>query len=140
MSSYIKNTSTFKKREARFSDVSIGFGLNPFNKDLTRLTDVDAVKRSIKSLVMTNKYERLLDPEIGGNIRAMLFEPMSPLSEGILEDYIKEVIENYEPRAILISVVVQSNFDSNSFIVTITFRVDTSEALQVVDFLLERVR
>lgn len=91
MSSYIKNTSAFKKRDARFSDISIGFGINPFNKDLTRLTDVDAVKRSIKSLVMTNKYERLLDPDLGGNIRAMLFEPMSPLMEGIFRIILKKL-------------------------------------------------
>ena len=140
MSSYIKNTSTFKKKDARFSDVSIGFGVNPFTKDLTRLTDVDSVKRSIKSLIMTNKHERLLDPDIGGNIRALLFEPMIPLTESIVEDYIKEVIKNYEPRATLISVVVQSNYDNYSLNVTITFKVDTSEQLQVVDFLLERVR
>lgn len=140
MSNYIKNTSTFAKKNARYSDISIGFGLNPFNEDVTRITDVDAVKRSVKSLVMTNKYERLLDPVIGGNIRALLFEPMSPLTESILEDYITETLKNYEPRCILESVIIQANYDNNAYNVTITFRVDTSENLQTLDFLLERVR
>ena len=140
MSNYIKNTSTFARKNARYSDISIAFGLNPFNEDVTRVTDVDAVKRSVKSLVLTDKYERLLDPDIGGNVRRMLFEPMTPLTEGVLQDYITEVIENYEPRCILESVTIQANYDNNAYSVTIRFRVDTSENVQTLDFLLERVR
>jgi phage baseplate assembly protein W len=140
MSNYIKNTAAFTKKNARYSDISIGFGINPFSKDLTRVTDVDAVKRSVKSLVLTDKFERILDPDIGGNIRAALFEPMSPLTETILEDYITETINNYEPRCILESVIIQANYDNNAYNVTITFRVDTSEGLQSLSFLLERVR
>jgi phage baseplate assembly protein W len=140
MSNYTKNTAAFAKKNARYSDISIGFGINPFSKDLNRITDVDAVKRSVKSLVLTDKFERILDPDIGGNVRAALFEPMSPLTETILEDYITETIENYEPRCILESVIIQANYDNNAYNVTITFRVDTSEGLQSLSFLLERVR
>jgi len=140
MSSYIKNTPAFTRKNARYSDISIAFGLNPFNKDVTRVTNVDAVKRSVKNLVLTDKYERLLDPDIGGNVRQSLFEPMTPLTQGIIQDYIIEVIENYEPRCLLESVVVEGNPDFNSYSVTIRFRVDTSENIQSLDFLLERVR
>lgn len=140
MSSYIKNTPTFAKKNARYSDVSIAFGLNPFTEDVTRITDVDAVKRSVKNLVLTDKYERLLDPDIGGDVRRTLFEPMTPLTEGVLQDYITEVIENYEPRCLLESVTIQSNYDNNAYSVTIRFRIDTSENIQTLDFLLERVR
>lgn len=140
MSNYIKTTSTFARTNAKYSDVSIGFGYNPFTKDVNRLTDVDSVKRSVKSLVLTDKFERLLDPEIGGNLRSLLFSPATPLTESIVEDYITEVIENYEPRAILEQVVVQANYDTNSYNVTIRFRMDTSEDVQTLDFLLDRVR
>lgn len=140
MSSYIKNTPAFARKNARYSDISIAFGLNPFNEDVTRVTNVDAVKRSVKNLVLTDKYERLLDPDIGGNVRQSLFEPMTPLTEGIIQDYITEVIENYEPRCLLESVVVDANPDYNTYSVTIRFRIDTSENIQSLDFLLERVR
>jgi phage baseplate assembly protein W len=138
MSNYTKNLPS--KKNPRFTDISIGFGLNPFNEDVVRITDADSVKRSIKSLILTDKYERLLDPDIGGNIRASLFEPMTPISENILENYIIECIENYEPRAILQSVFIQANYDNNSYNVTITFKIDTSETLQSLEFTLERVR
>lgn len=140
MSNYTKSTAAFAKNNAKYSDLSIGFGVSPFSRDITRITDVDAVKRSVKSLVLTDKFERLLDPDIGGNIRAALFEPMSPLTESILEDYITETINNYEPRCILESVIIQANYDNNAYNVTITFRIDTSEGLQSLDFLLQRVR
>lgn len=140
MSNYIKTTSTFAKTNARYSDFGISFGLNPFSKDINRLTDVDAVKRSVRSLVMTDKFERLLDPELGGNLRSLLFSPATPLTETIIEDYITEVINNYEPRAILEQVVVQGNYDTNSYNVTIRFRINTSEDVQTLDFLLDRVR
>jgi phage baseplate assembly protein W len=140
MSNYTKTTAAFIKKNARYSDLSIALGINPFSGDLNRVIDVDAVKRSVKNLVLTDKFERILDPDIGGNVKASLFEPMSPLTETILQDYIVEVIENYEPRAILEDVVIEANYDNNSYNVTITFRIDTSEDPQVLTFALERVR
>lgn len=140
MSNYIKNTPSFIRKNARYSDISINFGLNPFNEDVTRVLDIDAVKRSIKSLVLTNKYERLLDPDIGGNIRALLFEPMSAMTSGVLQDYITDAIKNYEPRAVLESVVADPDYDRNSYEVTIKFRVNSVEQPQTLAITLERVR
>ncbi len=140
MPSYTKTTSAFIKKSARYSDLSIALGFNPFSGDLNRVTDVDAVKRSVKNLILTDKFERLLDPNIGGNVRATLFEPMSALTETTLKDYITEVIENYEPRAILQDVIIEGNYDLNSYNVTIVFRIDTSEDTQALTFELERVR
>ena len=140
MSNYIKTTSSFIQRNVRYSDISIGFGLNPFTEDVTRVTEVDAVKRSIRSLVLTDKYERLLDPDIGGNVRALLFEPMNGITSGILQDYIQETITNYEPIAILEQVFVQPDYDRNSYEVTIRFTINSTEETQEFAFFLERVR
>jgi phage baseplate assembly protein W len=140
MSSYTKTTSSFLKRNVRYSDLSINFGKNPFNSDVNRITEVDSVKRAIKSLVLTNRYERLLDPQIGGNIRALLFEPISALTTTVLEDYITDTIKNYEPRAILDSVVATPDYDRNSYEVTIQFRINSVEQPQVLSVALERVR
>lgn len=140
MSSYTKTTSTFIKRNVRYSDLGINFGRNPFNSDLNRITEVDSVKRAIKSLVLTNRYERLLDPGIGGNVRALLFEPMSSMTTTVLEDYITDTIKNYEPRAILDKVVATPDHDRNSYEVTIQFRINSVEQPQTLDVALERVR
>ena len=140
MSSYAKTTSTFLKNNVRYSDLSMNFGRNPFNGDLNRITEVDSVKRSIKNLILTNRYERLLNPQIGGNIRALLFEQMSSLTTSVLEDYITDVIKNYEPRAILDKVVADPDIDRNSYEVTIQFRINSVEQPQTLSVALERIR
>ena len=140
MSSYTKSTPAFIKKNVRYSDLGINFGRNPFNSDLNRITEVDSVKRSVKSLILTNRYERILNPEIGGNIRALLFEPISAMTTTVLEDYITDTIKNYEPRAILDKVVATPNYDGNSYEVTIQFRINSVEQPQSLTVALERVR
>ena len=66
--------------------------------DVNRLTDVEAVKRSVRNLINTNHYERPFHPEIGSDVRAMLFEPMTPLTALNLQRKVAEVLNNFEPR------------------------------------------
>lgn len=140
MSNYTKTTSTFIKKNVRYSDLSINLGMNPFNSDVNRVTEVDSVKRAIRTLILTNRYERLLDPRIGGNIRDLLFEPMSAMTTSVLEDYITDAIKNYEPRAILDRLTANPNYDNNSYEVTIQFRINSVEQPQTLVVSLERVR
>jgi hypothetical protein len=140
MSSYTKTTSTFIKKNVRYSDLGINFGKNPFNSDVNRITEVDSVKRAVKSLILTNRYERLLNPEIGGNIRALLFEQISAMTTTVLEDYITDTIKNYEPRVILDKVVATPDYERGSYEVTIQFRINSVEQPQTLTVALERVR
>jgi phage baseplate assembly protein W len=140
MSTYAKKTSTFIKKNVKYSDISMGFGLNPFNGDVARIIEVDAVKRSLKSLILTNKYERLLDPDIGGDVRSFLFEHMSGMTTTAMEDYISDVIKNYEPRAIIERINVAADYDRNSYEVTIVFRINSVETPQALTIAVERVR
>lgn len=138
--SYIKSTATFINKDVRYSDISLGFGKNPFNQDLVRLTEVDSVKRSIINLILTDKYERLLDPNIGGNIKGFLFEPMTGLNASVLEDYIDEVIQNYEPRATIQQITATPDYDRNSYDISIMFSINSSDTTQTLDFFLDRIR
>lgn len=140
MSNYTKTTPGFINKNVRYSDLSINFGKNPFTGDTNRITEIDSVKRSVKNLVLTNRYERILNPDIGGNIRAMLFEPMSSMTSSVLQDYITDVIKNYEPRAVLQGVLAVPDFDRNSYEVTINFRLDSVQQPQTLDITLERIR
>lgn len=137
---HARKTSAAIKYTEKYSDFTIGFGLNPFDGDIAKITDIDAVKRSIVSLVLTDKYERLLDPRIGSSVKKMLFEPMSGLTSMMLKNYIEECITNYEPRAAVEQVIVQPDYDRNSYYVTINFSIRSEEEVQVVQFLLERIR
>lgn len=127
-------------QEPRYSDFNTAFSPHPVTGDLARITDIEAIKRSVRSLILTDKYERLLDPRIGSNVRAMLFEPMDGTTASALQSYITETIRNYEPRANLIQVQIVPDFDHNGYNVTIIFGVTFSEQLVQIQFFMERIR
>jgi len=113
---------------------------NPVSSDLAVKVDEEAVKESIKNLVLTDKGERLMQPLVGGNIRGMLFENNTPATLKIIEEQIRSTIEEYEPRAEVINVDVLSQIDTNTIRVTIYFYVNNSEQPISVSVFLERIR
>ena len=74
------NTNESNRTSRTFKDLDLDFGLNPVTKDVNKLTDAEAIKRSVRNLINTNHFERPFHPEIGGNVRALLFENMTPLT------------------------------------------------------------
>lgn len=123
-----------------YSDITTNFNIHPIKGDLMLLTDADAVKRSIRNLVFTDPFERFFNPLLGGGINASLFENISRDTEDIIKIRITETIENYEPRANLISVKVKAFPDQNAYNVTIVFSINSSVQPIQLDFILRRVR
>ena len=125
----------------QYKDLDLFFDKKNVSKDITKLTDIAAGKRSIRNLVLTNHYEKPFHPEIGSGVRDMLFEPMSALTAHVLTRKIEDVIENFEPRAKIIGVLAQPNLDRNEYRVTINFFV-LNAPTELVDLtlFLERLR
>ena len=142
MASYDSGTLTNKsKRSSRiFSDLNLDFVQNPASKDIQKIEDVDAVKRSVRNLINTNYYERPFRPSLGSNLRAMLFELYSPQMSHAISKEIDLLIKNYEPRARLVNVKTNSDPERNGYEVSISFYVvNFPEQVQVQAFL-ERLR
>ena len=111
------------------------------NKDVNKVTDIEAVKRSVRNLVLLNSYEKPFHPEIAGDVRALLFENMTPLTSAVIARKVQDVIENFEPRARLTGVNVTPDFDRNLYEVSVYFYVvNAPTELVEVDTLLERLR
>ena len=124
-----------------YSDIDLFFGPKIGSKDISKLTDFTAVKRSVRNLVLTNFYEKPFHPEIGSGVRDILFEPMTPLTAHVLTRKIEEVIENFEPRAILVGVRATPNLDNNAYNVAIEFYVVIAHTeLVKMEFILVRFR
>ena len=125
----------------QYTDLDLFFAKKATSKDISKVTDIQAVKRSIRNLVLTNHYEKPFHPEIGSGVRGILFEPMTPLTAHILTRKIEDVIENFEPRARLISVRAIPNLDRNEYECTIEFFV-VNAPTELVDLtvFLERLR
>jgi len=105
----------------QYKDLDLFFSRKNGTNDIEKITDVEAVKRSVRNLVLTNFYEKPFHPEIGSGIRDMLFENMTPITAVVLARKVEDVIENFEPRARLIGVRALPNVDRNEYEVTIEF-------------------
>ena len=105
----------------QYRDLDLFFAKKQGSDDISKITDIEAVKRSIRNLVLLNYYEKPFNPEIGSDVRDLLFENMSPLTSVVLARAIEDVIENFEPRARLINVRALPNLDRIDYEVTIEF-------------------
>jgi len=123
-----------------FSDLNLAFTAHPITGAVTRKTDREAVKQSVKNLILTDFYERPFKPDIGCGIRSYLFELFSPAIKQQMERAMREVIENYEPRADIIAVLVEDNPDLNALTASIAFFIKNDPDPVVLDVILERVR
>ena len=111
------------------------------NKDVNKVTDVEAVKRSVRNLMLLNTFEKPFHPEIGGDIRGLLFENMTPLTGAVISRKVEDTILNFEPRARLVGVATTPNFDRNEYNVTVYFYVvNAPTELVEVSQILERLR
>jgi phage baseplate assembly protein W len=106
-----------------FKDVSMSFQRNPLNNDIIGLKNENAISRSIRNIVFTLPGEKFFDEDFGSRVNRILFDNVDEISASIINEEIKNSIQNYEPRVELISVETYPNFDNNSFDVLIIYRV-----------------
>ena len=133
---------TSAKNRDLFSALNQSCLAHPNTGQISRKTNVDAVKMSLRNLVLTNKYERLRNREFGGNVRRWLFEPSTDLV-GItaeIERHIREIVRNNEPRVRLLEVKATGDNDQNMVNVYIQFSIVSSERDEDLNITLYRVR
>ena len=125
MPSYsVENISNKSKRASRiYKDLDLDFGRNSTTNDVNKLTDVEAVKRSVRNLINTSHYDRPFHPEIGSSVRGLLFEPITPLTSLNLQRKVEEVLTNFEPRIRLVQVLSRPDADLNRYSLRISFYV-----------------
>lgn len=123
-----------------YSDFLDDFSAHPITGDISRVTNEQSIKQSIRNLVMTNYGERLFQPTIGSNILGSLFEFNDLTTASDLQFYISETIRNNEPRASLESVNVTETPDSNYVKIDILFSIINSQTIQTLNLILKRVR
>jgi phage baseplate assembly protein W len=125
----------------QYSDLDLFFTRNTVGSDVSKVTDILAVKRSLRNLINLNTFEKPFHPEISGGVRELLFENMSPIISAVLARKIEDVIQNFEPRCRLVSVRATPDFDRNQYNISIEFYVkNTPTELVDLDVMLERLR
>ena len=141
MSRYDATQSNESKRSAKiYRDLDLDFSINSATKEIQTLTDIESVKRSVRNLIKLNHYEKPFRPEIGSNLRAMLFENITPQINHAISKQIDLLIRNYEPRCRLVQLNVQPDVDRNGYRASISFFVINHPERVEVETFLERLR
>jgi phage baseplate assembly protein W len=143
MSAYkdAQSQNDISRNVRQYSDLDLFFGKRTVGSDVNKVTDVQAVKRSLRNLINLNTFEKPFHPEISGGVRELLFENMNPMTSVVITKKIEDVIENFEPRCRLVSVRALPDYDRNAYNVSIEFYV-VNAPTELVDLsvMLERLR
>ena len=124
-----------------FKDLSASFQTNPLSNDLIALKNESAIARSVRNLVLTGQGERPFQPVLGTGVSRLLFENMDKLTASAIRSELRTTIENYEPRVEINEILVEPDFESNAFHVTLQYfiiGIDVPE--QELTFALEPTR
>lgn len=127
-------------RKQDYKDLDLNFIAHPVTGDVAKKTGVDAIVQSMKSLVLTNFYDRPFRPYIGSNTYRMLFENMDPMTARLVEQTVKQTIENFEPRVLILGVKAYVDAERNGYSVKIAFMVNNRPEPFEVTVFLERIR
>jgi phage baseplate assembly protein W len=114
----------FDKASTKFqiySDFLNDLTPHPVIKDVVRYTNEDSVNRAIRNLLLTNKGERPYQPNLGTDIRKLLFEPMGTSTASLLSKFIEETIRQYEPRAKVLNIQVTAFEEQNAYVVNLQY-------------------
>jgi len=150
---YQKGLSTHTRG---WADLDLDFTKHPVTKDITRKLNVEAVKRSVRNLIQTNKYDKKFHPEIDGGVTRHLFGLATAATKHDIAEAIATCLRNYEPRVVVdrvnvfgnadeiahvqSDIRVSGNIDRNGFNVSIFFRIINSPEPVEVSLFLERIR
>ena len=128
-----------------YKDISLYFTKNPVTGDVTEVTDIQDIKRSVRNLVLTNRFDRPFHPEIASRVRESLFEMFTPVTINVIRNAITEILTIYDPRVFVTAVEVAdpeySYMDQNTLPIKIFFTLQNApETLEEVNVVLERIR
>ena len=126
------------KKSRSFKDLSINLLLNPFTKDVSAVQNDNAIKQSIKNLVLTAPGEKPFQPNIGSRVRQLLFEPLDAFTADTVSDEIINSINQYEPRVQLVNVQATPVFAGNKLNVYVEYRIVGLPIVETIEFVLQR--
>lgn len=127
-------------RRPDYSDLDLDFIAHPTTGDVVRKVGNDAIKRSVRNLILTNFYDRPFRSYIGSNANKLLFENATAMTANFLKDAILEVIGNYEPRVKIDQLDIQFDEDNNGYNVTIRYIILNRMEPVTINIFLERIR
>jgi len=127
----------FKKSKS-FQDMSMGFLRNPFTKDISKVVNDDAIKQSVKNIVLTGPGEKLFNGKFGSTVSQLLFEQLDPFLVDTIQTEILNTISNYEKRVIVTSIRCIPDYEENAISVSLEYQIIGLPIVENIQFVLQR--
>lgn len=124
----------------QYSDLNLQFRLHPSYGDVRPVKDLDAIKNSIRNILLTRKGERLFQPSLGCNLKRYLFEPASPITIAAMDEEIRYSLGTQEPRVEVQNIAIEDYSERNSYFITITVLIKNNQQEVDIELFLERLR
>tara|TARA_Y100000004_G_C8806374_1_gene365690 strand:- start:80 stop:493 length:414 start_codon:yes stop_codon:yes gene_type:complete len=121
-----------------FKDLAISFAANPSTDDFGAVKNENAIKQSVRNLLLTMFGERPFQEQIGSRVRALLFEPFDPFSVDEMKTEIRNTLRRLEPRIEVTNVSIRDDSDNNAVLIALDYNIVGETLTKTIDFLLER--
>ena len=135
---YLKNKNKITARKW-YTDIDLNITPHPSSGDLVLKQDKEAVKRSVRNIMLTNNYERPFKPNFGANLRGLLFELADDITKMEIRNQISEALEMLEPR-VRIDEIYLTQTRPNEMNVNLHYGIVGSREPQEIEVILQRVR
>lgn len=133
--------SNIRARTKPYSDFDFVFKKHPVTKDVPIKRDVEAVKQSVRNILLTRRGEKFFDPDFGGSLTEFLFELFDPIVEAEMEERIINTLRNYEPRVKVLNVDITDLSHRNALNLKLEVQILSPENLTTdIEFIIERLR
>lgn len=140
MSNRSERFTPLTEQDLVYADFLTNLNTHPVVKDVVRLPNERAIVASMRNLILTNRGERLYQPDLGSSLRSLLFEPLTPAISQAIQQNISETLKVYEPRAKIVRVIASPDEDNNAYSVSVTFYIINKSDPVSFNVTLSRVR
>jgi phage baseplate assembly protein W len=123
-----------------YSDIDLSFQPHPNTGDIGKKLDINAVKQSLRNILLTRYFERPFQPHFGSPIYQLLFEPLDPITAAAIKQAVERAIQNYEPRVQILRLDVFPDFDANAYSLVLYFNIIGLRDIVTFSTLLQRLR
>ena len=133
--------SNIRARTKPYSDFDFPFKTHPVTKDVPIKRDVEAVKQSVRNILLTRRGEKFFDPDFGGSLTEFLFENFDPIVEAEMNQRIVNTLRNYEPRVKVLNIEIEDLSERNALHLRLEVQILSPENLTTdIEFIIERLR
>lgn len=124
----------------RYSDLDFNFTLNPVTDDVSKRNDNNAIRQSIKNLILMRRYDNPFHPKISSQVPEQLFDNITPSTSSILQRAITYTLENFEPRITINNVTVDTESRENAVVVILEYTIVATNQHQNYSFEVVKMR